>query len=252
MCTTGCWGLTCTTDISLLACLPARKGTPRSPAALPSATAAYLPPSAAAALLLQLRLLPQPHHCPCYCCIRPTSCYCRLPLLRPPTCYVQTNPEKRLGSGPGGADDIKKHRWFSRLDWKALEAKKLPAPIRPRCGCGCVCGGGGEGRSGSMWWARRGPPTLCIKCVLQVSFLPQPATQRNSARSTPSASSSSSTLDHPPGPSPLAPWIHDPYPYRTRTPLDTYTQITHKLHPLPPLANLTPLQDPQPPGHIQL
>lgn len=44
----------------------------------------------------------------------------------------QVNPEKRLGSGPLGAEEIKRHRWFSRLDWKALEARKLPAPIRPR------------------------------------------------------------------------------------------------------------------------
>lgn len=45
---------------------------------------------------------------------------------------LQVNPEKRLGSGPNGAEDIKRHKWFSRLDWKALEERRLPAPIRPR------------------------------------------------------------------------------------------------------------------------
>eukprot|EP00199_Chlamydomonas_sp_CCMP681_P000070 CAMPEP_0119102536 /NCGR_PEP_ID=MMETSP1180-20130426/1251_1 /TAXON_ID=3052 ORGANISM="Chlamydomonas cf sp, Strain CCMP681" /NCGR_SAMPLE_ID=MMETSP1180 /ASSEMBLY_ACC=CAM_ASM_000741 /LENGTH=1028 /DNA_ID=CAMNT_0007086843 /DNA_START=136 /DNA_END=3222 /DNA_ORIENTATION=+ len=45
---------------------------------------------------------------------------------------LQVNPEKRLGSGPLGAQEIKNHRWFAKLDWKALEARKLPAPIRPR------------------------------------------------------------------------------------------------------------------------
>lgn len=45
---------------------------------------------------------------------------------------LQVNPDKRLGSGRNGADEIKRHKWFSRLDWAALEAKKLPAPIRPR------------------------------------------------------------------------------------------------------------------------
>mmetsp|Transcript_18135 Transcript_18135/g.45676 ORF Transcript_18135/g.45676 Transcript_18135/m.45676 type:complete len:729 (-) Transcript_18135:1324-3510(-) len=45
---------------------------------------------------------------------------------------LQVNPEKRLGSGPAGAEDIKRHKWFSRLDWKALEERRLQAPIRPR------------------------------------------------------------------------------------------------------------------------
>ncbi len=49
------------------------------------------------------------------------------PVLNP-----QVNPEKRLGSGPTGTDEIKSHRWFSRIDWKALEARLLPAPIMPR------------------------------------------------------------------------------------------------------------------------
>lgn len=45
---------------------------------------------------------------------------------------LQVNPEKRLGSGKDGANDIKRHKWFSRIDWKALEQKKIPAPIKPR------------------------------------------------------------------------------------------------------------------------
>ena len=45
---------------------------------------------------------------------------------------LQVNPEKRLGSGPNGAEEIKKHRFFSRIDWPALEARKMQAPIRPR------------------------------------------------------------------------------------------------------------------------
>jgi len=45
---------------------------------------------------------------------------------------LQVNPDKRLGSGRNGADEIKRHRWFSRIDWAALEQKRLPAPIRPR------------------------------------------------------------------------------------------------------------------------
>jgi len=45
---------------------------------------------------------------------------------------LQVNPDKRLGTGPQGAMAIKKHRWFARLDWNALEQRKLIAPIRPR------------------------------------------------------------------------------------------------------------------------
>ncbi|WIA31049.1 hypothetical protein OEZ86_001080 [Tetradesmus obliquus] len=45
---------------------------------------------------------------------------------------LQVNPEKRLGSGPGGIAEIKAHRWFSRINWDALAAKQLPAPIQPR------------------------------------------------------------------------------------------------------------------------
>lgn len=47
-------------------------------------------------------------------------------------CLLQVNPEKRLGCGPGGINEIKAHRWFSRINWNALAAKQLPAPIQPR------------------------------------------------------------------------------------------------------------------------
>jgi hypothetical protein len=40
-------------------------------------------------------------------------------------------PEKRLGSGPGGIEEVKAHPWFERIDWAALEARRLPAPIQP-------------------------------------------------------------------------------------------------------------------------
>lgn len=45
---------------------------------------------------------------------------------------IQVNPEKRLGCGPGGIQEIKSHRWFSRISWDALIARQLPAPIVPR------------------------------------------------------------------------------------------------------------------------
>lgn len=37
-----------------------------------------------------------------------------------------------MGSGRGGADDIRGHRWFAQMDWVALREKRIPAPIKPR------------------------------------------------------------------------------------------------------------------------
>lgn len=51
------------------------------------------------------------------------QCFCFL---------MQVNPDKRLGCGPGGIQEIKNHRWFSRISWDALTNKQLPAPILPR------------------------------------------------------------------------------------------------------------------------
>jgi len=38
---------------------------------------------------------------------------------------------KRLGNLKAGPEDVKKHKWFSSLDWNALLAKGIPAPITP-------------------------------------------------------------------------------------------------------------------------
>jgi hypothetical protein len=40
------------------------------------------------------------------------------------------NPEKRLGV-VGGISQIKTHPWFSSMDWTALDAQRIPAPILP-------------------------------------------------------------------------------------------------------------------------
>ena len=31
----------------------------------------------------------------------------------------------------GGADDVKQHRWFSKIDWKGLLSKKIAMNYRP-------------------------------------------------------------------------------------------------------------------------
>ena len=42
---------------------------------------------------------------------------------------LNRNPHKRLGSGPNGASDIKKHAFFKTFDWQACEQRKLPVPL---------------------------------------------------------------------------------------------------------------------------
>lgn len=38
---------------------------------------------------------------------------------------------KRYGNLKGGVEDIKQHRWFSKVDWKNLLAKKLQVFYKP-------------------------------------------------------------------------------------------------------------------------
>ncbi|XP_078418142.1 ribosomal protein S6 kinase alpha-5 isoform X2 [Cetorhinus maximus] len=41
------------------------------------------------------------------------------------------DPKKRLGSGPGGADEIKSHPFFQKINWDELSAKNIEAPFKP-------------------------------------------------------------------------------------------------------------------------
>lgn len=44
---------------------------------------------------------------------------------------LNRNPNKRLGSGPGGATEIKNHVFFESLDWDQAENRGLPVPLPP-------------------------------------------------------------------------------------------------------------------------
>ncbi|KAL1178460.1 hypothetical protein V6Z11_A03G098900, partial [Gossypium hirsutum] len=44
---------------------------------------------------------------------------------------LQKEPPRRLGSGPGGGDEIKKHKWFRSINWKKLEAREIQPKFKP-------------------------------------------------------------------------------------------------------------------------
>uniref|UniRef100_A0A8C4NK21 Ribosomal protein S6 kinase n=1 Tax=Dicentrarchus labrax TaxID=13489 RepID=A0A8C4NK21_DICLA len=41
------------------------------------------------------------------------------------------DPKKRLGSGPSGAENVKKQPFYQKINWEDLAAKKVPAPFKP-------------------------------------------------------------------------------------------------------------------------
>ncbi|ESQ49200.1 hypothetical protein EUTSA_v10020669mg [Eutrema salsugineum] len=44
---------------------------------------------------------------------------------------LQKEPERRLGSGPSGAEEIKEHKWFKGMNWKKLEAREVKPSFKP-------------------------------------------------------------------------------------------------------------------------
>uniref|UniRef100_A0A0E0LPU7 non-specific serine/threonine protein kinase n=1 Tax=Oryza punctata TaxID=4537 RepID=A0A0E0LPU7_ORYPU len=46
---------------------------------------------------------------------------------------------KRLGSGLGGSDEIKRHKWFKPINWRKLEARQIQPSFRPNVsGLTCI------------------------------------------------------------------------------------------------------------------
>ncbi|KAL8504946.1 hypothetical protein ACS0TY_016229 [Phlomoides rotata] len=44
---------------------------------------------------------------------------------------LQKEPDRRLGSGAKGSDEIKNHKWFKLINWKKLEAREIEPSFRP-------------------------------------------------------------------------------------------------------------------------
>ncbi|KAE8724294.1 Serine/threonine-protein kinase AtPK1/AtPK6 [Hibiscus syriacus] len=52
---------------------------------------------------------------------------------------LQKEASKRLGSGQGGSDEIKRHKWFKPINWKKLEAREIRPSFLPEvAGNQCV------------------------------------------------------------------------------------------------------------------
>uniref|UniRef100_A0A8C4ZIH9 non-specific serine/threonine protein kinase n=1 Tax=Gadus morhua TaxID=8049 RepID=A0A8C4ZIH9_GADMO len=44
---------------------------------------------------------------------------------------LNRDPKRRLGSGPGSAENIRGHPFYQKINWKELAAKEVPAPFKP-------------------------------------------------------------------------------------------------------------------------
>ncbi|KAG9443274.1 hypothetical protein H6P81_014614 [Aristolochia fimbriata] len=44
---------------------------------------------------------------------------------------LQKEANRRLGSGPDGSEEIKRHKWFKSINWKKLEARQIQPSFRP-------------------------------------------------------------------------------------------------------------------------
>ncbi|GAV91327.1 Pkinase domain-containing protein/Pkinase_C domain-containing protein [Cephalotus follicularis] len=44
---------------------------------------------------------------------------------------LQKDASKRLGSGPKGSEEIKRHKWFKPINWRKLEAREIQPTFRP-------------------------------------------------------------------------------------------------------------------------
>jgi len=52
---------------------------------------------------------------------------------------LQRDPKKRLGYGPSGFEQVKKHPFFRSINWKKLENLDIPSPFKPVVtGVACV------------------------------------------------------------------------------------------------------------------
>ncbi|KAJ6819172.1 serine/threonine-protein kinase AtPK2/AtPK19-like [Iris pallida] len=52
---------------------------------------------------------------------------------------LQKEASKRLGSGPGGSNEIRNHKWFKSINWRKLDAREILPSFRPNvAGKNCI------------------------------------------------------------------------------------------------------------------
>ena len=47
-------------------------------------------------------------------------------------CLLERKPGQRLGCGPGGAGEVRAHKWFAGVDWGGLAGRRVAPPRLPR------------------------------------------------------------------------------------------------------------------------